>query len=636
MLQAMRDRVMGVLGWIIIGLIIVTFALFGLGSYLQNRSHLYAAKVNDEEIAPRDLQLAYQNRRAAMARMMGDAFNPALIDEQRLKKQALDSLIRKQLLLQSARADGMAISDQLLAASIHSIPAFQEDGKFSEERYHTVLRTQGQSPGQFEQETRKLLTAEQLINGISNTAFVTDAEVNRVYSLQEQKRSFTYIIVPSEPLKAGITPDDAQIQAYYEQHKDTYVTPQRVRLSYLRLNSDALGKDIEVSDEAVKELYEQKKESLKSQEQRRASHILFQVAADADEATVEETRAKAEKVLKEIRDGADFGKLARQYSGDPGSADKGGDLGFFPTGTMVPAFDKTVFAMNVGDVSDLVRTQFGFHIIKLTDIKAGKIPPLDEVRADLVKEIKQRGIEDRYYEQLDQLTNTAYEHPESLEAAAQALGLKIQTTDWITADAGEGIGKFAPVRAAAFSDDVLEAGNNSEPIEVGTDDAIVLRVKDREPAHPTPLAEVKDRIVAAIKQEKAAEAAREKGEALLAELAGGASMKSVAETAGLKAEEVDSVDRSGAGHNQELVADVFRLPRPDADKPLDKGLALNSGDYAVIRLKSVKDADPATMTEAQRNQLKRTFTNMRGNQAMLAMVDYLRAHAEVDIPKESE
>ena len=638
MLQAMRDRVMGVLGWIIIGLIIITFALFGLGSYLQDHSRVSAAKVNGVEITPRELQLAYQNQRANMEQMLGDAYNPALIDEGKLKQQALENLIRRELILQAAKADGMVVSDHLLAARIHAISAFQENGQFDQERYQRLLIQQGRTPAGFEQETRRLLTVEQLINGASNTAFVTDAEVNRAYSLQKQKRSFDYVIVAAEPFKAAMEPSDAEIKAYYEQHRDRFVTPQRVRLSYVRLNADAMSEGIEVSDAAVKELYEQKKASLTTKQQRRASHILFQLPDDPDEDAVTKTRAEAEKVLQQIRDGADFGTLAKQYSADPGSAAKDGDLGYFPAGAMVPAFDKAVFAMQVGDVSDLVRTQFGFHIIKLTDIKASAIPPLEDVRAELVKEIKQRQVDDQYYEQLEQLTDAAYENPDNLQAAADALVLDIKTTDWITESAGDSadIGKYPQVRAAAFSDDVLEGGNNSEPLEVGQNDAIVVRIKDREAAHPTPIEEVQDKIVAALKQEQATKAAREEGEQLLQKLATGAAMKDLANADGLSYQQADAVGRDAPGHNPELIRDVFRLSRPDGGKPVEKGFALANGDYAVVQLKAVTDADPATMSEAERAQLKRGFENMRRNQVLATLVGDLRRRGTVEIAKDSE
>ncbi len=636
MLQAMRDRVMGVLGWIVIGLIIITFALFGLGSYLQDKSRIYAAKVNDVEIAPRELQMAYQNQRARMEQMLGDAFDPALIDERMLKQQALDNLVRRQLILQAAEEAGMAVSDQLLAAQIHSVSAFQENGAFDQARYQRLLAAQGQTPAGFEYETRRMLVADQLINGISDTAFVTDAEVDRAYALQEQKRSFDYLVVSAEPYKAGIEPGEAEIKAYYEQHSDTYMTPERVRLAYLRLNADVLGQDIEVSEEKLKEHYQQKKASLKTKEQRRASHILFQVASDADEATIEKARARADEVLKQIRNGADFAKLAGENSDDPGSAAQGGDLGYFATGAMVPEFDKTVFAMNVGDVSDLVRTQFGFHIIKLTDIKGSKIPPLEDVRAELVKELKQHDIDDQYYEQLEVLTDISYEHPDNLEAAADALGLEVVTTDWINANGGAGIGEYPKVRAAAFSEDVLEAGNNSEPIEVGPNDAIVLRVKDREAAHPAPLGDVRDRIVASLKQEQAAQAARETGEKLLQQLTDGAVMKDLAADDKVAFHQADAVARNAPGHPPELVRSVFRLSQPVGGEPADKEMALENGDFAVVRLKAVIDADPAGMTEEQRTQLKRGFENMRRNLSLFNMVMALRSQAEVEIPQDKD
>jgi len=636
MLQAMRDRVMGVLGWIVIGLIIITFALFGLGSYLQDKSHIYAAKVNDAEITPNELQIAYQNQRVRMQQMLGESFKPGMLDEQTLKKQALDNLIREQLLLQAAEADGMAVSDQLLAAHIHSVKAFQEKGEFKEDLYKGLLSRKGQTPAGFEYETRRILLANQLIKGISNTVFVTDAEVDRAYALEQQKRSFEYLLVSAKSFKNGVKPDEAAINAYFEQHKDQFMVPEHVRLAYVRLNSDVLGEGIEVSEAALNEYYQQKKDSLKTREQRRASHILFQVAADADEAAIEKTRTEAQQVLQQIRDGADFSKLAKEHSSDPGSAAKGGDLGYFATGTMVPAFDKKVFAMKPGEVSGLVRTRFGFHIIKLVDIKGSKIPPLKEVRDQLTRELKQQKIDDIYYEKLEQLTDTSYENPDSLEATADALGLEIRITDWINADAGSGIGKFPKVRAAAFSEDVLEAGNNSEPVEVGSDDAIVLRIKDREPAHPAPVAEVKDKIVAALKQEKAVKSARAAGEKLLQKLASGSPMQDLANDDKLSVHTADAVGRDAPKHSPELLREVFRLPRPPQGGHVDKGLALADGDYAVVRLKAVIDADPADMSKEQRARLKRGFETMRQNLALSTMVSALRRQASVEIPTQTD
>lgn len=636
MLQAIRDRAMGVLGWVVIGLIIITFALFGLGSYLQDQSRVFAATVNDVEIPMRELQIAYQNQRARMEQLLGDAFNPALIDERTLKRQALESLIQRELILQAAHSARMGISDQLLAARIQAIPAFQEDGRFQEARYQDILARQGQVPAGFEYETRRTLTAEQLVSGLSNTAFVTRPEIARAYRLQDQKRTFDYIQVAAAPMEANIELGEEDIKAYYEENSNQFVTPERVRLAYLRLNIASLGAMVEVDEAELLAVYEKKKQNLKTQEKRRASHILFQVPEDADEAAVDAVNAEVEQVLAQIRNGGDFAELARQHSDDPGSSAQGGDLGYFATGAMVPEFDAAVFAMEVDTVSEPVRSQFGFHIIKLTDIKGSEIASLEDVRVELTEEIKQREIDDLYYEQMERLTDVVYENPDNLEAAADELQLEIQTSEWISAQSGNGIGQYPKVIGAAFSEDVLEAGNNSEPLEVGPNDAIVIRVIEREAAHTTPLDQVKEQVVSAMKKQRAAEAVKARGEQLLAELGQGADMKALAETNGLELRQADAVGRGAPGHTPELVREVFRMPRPAEGAVRDNAIALANGDYAIVRLALVTDADADSMTEAQQAQLRRGFENMRRNEVLAVMVNALRGRAELVIPEDSE
>ena len=637
MLQAMRDRVMGVLGWIVIGLIIITFALFGLGSYLQDSGQVFVAKVNDVEISPRELQMAYQQQRARMEQMLGDAYNPALIDDQGLRQTALKGLIERQLLLQAAQNDGMLVSDQLLAAKIHAVPAFHQDGSFSEEKYQQLIRQQGRLPAEFEYETRRMLQTEQLLNGLSQTAFVTREEVDRAYRLQEQKRDFTYLVISSEAFKANVDISDEQIQQYYGQHSDKFVTPERVRLAYLRLTGEVLSENIQVDEEELLAYYEEKKESLLTQEQRQASHILIQHAAGADEETVNAAKAEAEDLLKQIRDGAEFAELARQHSDDPGSAEQGGDLGFFARGAMVPEFDKAVFSMDVGEISEPVHTQFGFHIIKLTDLRGADIPELDEVREELIAELKQRGVSDLFYDQFEQLSDVSYENPESLDAAADALGLEVQTSDWLTATGGPGIGEYPKVVAIAFSDDVLEAGNNSEPVEVGDNDAIVVRVAERQAAQATPMDAVREQIVEELVQQQAVEQARSRGEELLEQLKQGSPMEELGEQDYITFHKAEGVTRrASADQNAEVVRAVFKLGRPDDGAGIDKGFELENGDYAVVRLTGVSDADPASIAEATRSQLERGLENIRRSVMISTMTEELRARADIVIPEESE
>ena len=637
MLLAMREKIMGVLGWAIIGLIIITFALFGLGSYLQDKSRLFVAKVNDVEISPRELQVAYQQQRARMEQMLGDAFNPAMIDDKRLKESALDGLIQRHLLLQAAQNDGMLVSDQLLAAEIQTYPAFQENGSFSEERYQLLLRQQGRLPGEFEYETKRMLQTQQLISGLSQTAFVTRNEVDLAYRLQDQKRDFSYLIISAESFKQGLEISEEQIEQYYDENGDKFITPERVRLSYLRLTGELLSENIQIDEEELVTHFEKKKESLLTQEQRQASHILIQVAAGADEETVNQAKAEAEDVLEQIRNGADFAELAEQHSDDPGSATQGGDLGFFARGAMVPEFDKTVFSMEVDEVSEPVRTQFGFHIIRLTEVRGSEIPTLDDVREELIAELKQRDLSDLFYEQFEQLSDISYENPESLDAAADALGLEVQTSDWLTASGGPGIGEYPKVVAVAFSEDVLEAGNNSEPIEVGENDAIVVRVEQRQAAEATPLDTVREQIVEELQKQQAVELARAKGEEFREQLKQGASMEDLGEQDYMTSNKAEGVTRSAAAeHNPEVLQAVFKLSRPQEGASVDKGLELSNGDYAVVFLTAVTDADPASMQDADRSQLERGLENMRRSVTISTMTEDLRARADIVITKDEE
>ena len=636
MLQAMRDKVMGVLGWVIIGLIIITFALFGLGSYIQDKSRVYAARVNDAEITPRELQMAYQQQRDEMQEMLGAAYDPALLDDKLLRQRALDTLISRQLVLQAAQDNGMAISDQLLAARIHAIAAFQEDGAFSEELYQRLLYQQGQSVPGFEYDTRRGLQVEQLVNGLSQTAFVTRTELDQAYRLQEQTRDFSYWIVSPQPFEATVEISDQQIEEYYQEHAGEFMLPERVRLAYLRLSGEALAATIEVDEAELEAQYQARKDALRTQEQRRASHILIQVAEDADEEARDAARARADELHARLAGGADFAELARENSDDAGSAAQGGDLGFFGKGVMVGPFEETVFGMQPGQLSEPVQTQFGFHIIRLTEIKASEVPALQAVREDLLAEIRQREVEDLFYEKLEQLTDLSYEHPDSLDAAAEALGLEIQHSEWLDAKGGEGIGQYPKLMAVAFSEDVLEAGHNSEPVEVAPNDVIVVRVEEREAAQQLALEKVREQISETLRQQLAAQQAKAEGEDLLDRLRQGDSLEDVEDKDYLSAGKAEAVKRSAAGHNAEVMREAFKLSRPEQGGSVETGVVLSDGGYAVIRLSAVTDGDPAAMSEEVRSQLNGSYENMRRSLALSTLLAELRQRADIEIPQQEQ
>ncbi len=584
---------MGWMGWVIMGLIIVTFALFGLGSYLQDEVVNYVAKVNDVDISPPEVQLAYEQQRDRMEQMLGDSFDPSIIDEQQLRKSALDSVIRQQLLVQEAAREGLAVGDNLLAMSIQSIPALQVDGRFSEEKYQQALFQRGMTPAGFEYDTRRVLQAEQLTSGLTQSAFVTEAELDQAYRLQAQKRDFAYLLIPAAIFEVDVQIADELVTVYFDTHSDEFMIPEQVRLAWVELSGDELSKTIEVSEDDLGAYYEEKKESLASKEQRKAAHILIAVDSDAGKDVVEEKRKQADNLLQQIRDDADFAALAKEYSDDPGSASSGGDLGYFARGVMVPEFDEVAFSLNTGDVSDVVRTQFGFHIIKLDDVRGEEIPTLEESREQLVAELQRQSVDDLFYEQLDQLSDLSYENPESLEAIGDSLGLEVRISEWISEQGGPGVGEYPGVAAVAFSEDVLEQGNNSEPLEVGPLTVVVVRVEEREPAKPSALEDVSERIVVTLKKQAAQEQAQARGLELLKELEQGTSLEELKDDEALELKKAEGVERSVTGYNPELVAEIFRLVRPVDGTPIQQGVDLSNGDYAVVRSPGVSDADPA-------------------------------------------
>jgi peptidyl-prolyl cis-trans isomerase D len=480
------------------------------------------------------------------------------------------------------------------------------------------------------------LQAEQLVNGLSQTAFATEQELAQAYRLQEQTRAFAYWIVTAQPFEAEVEPSEEQIEAYYREHSEEFTVPERVRLAYVRLSADTLAEAVELDEDELEVEYRARQAALKTEEQRRAKHILIQVPAEADEETVAQAREEAQALLKRVREGADFAELAREHSDDPGSASEGGDLGFFARGVMTPEFEERAFSLEPGEVSDVVRTPFGFHIIKLLEIRASEVPPLEEVRDELAAEVKRRAAEDLFYEQLEQLTDLSYENPSSLAAAADALGLEIQHSEWLTAEGGPGMGQYPELVSVAFSEDVLEAGNNSEPVDVGNNDVVVARVEEREPAQQLPLEKVRDQVTEALRKQMASQRAQARGEELLEKLAQSTPIEELQDAEQASFHRAKSVKRSARGHNSEVIKQVFTMKRPPEGGSIDTGFSLSDGGYAVVHLTDVTDGDPAEMNDELRAQLSRSYESMRRSVAVSTLVGNLRARAEIEIPEEQE
>lgn len=636
MLMAIRDRVMGFVGWLLLGLLFVAFAFFGLNSYFTSNAKTYAADVNGVEITIPEYQRAYQQLRNRMRTMMGEAYNPAMIDENALKKSALQQLIREQLILQDASDDGYAVSKQLVAAQINAVSAFKgDDGTFSVEKYRRVLQLQGMSPAEFEWRLSRELMANQVTNGIALTAGVSRQELENIYRLQTQQRRFSYLELPLQQSAAEVKVGDSDIEKYYREHASDFMSPERVKIQYLELKADQLQVSDVPDDQALHALYDEHLDRYVTPEERRARHILVSLPPDAGEDAEHKAREKAESLLARLEKGESFEELAKEASDDTVSASKGGDLGFFSRGVMTPEFETAAFALEKGGRSGIVKSAFGFHIIEVTDIRPQHTRPFDEVRDELVKEYQAQERGDLFSDRAETLANLTFEQPDSLQGAADALGLEVKTSDWLTKEGGPGIGQNETVVNAAFQEDVLEAGNNSEPVELGDNHLVVLRILEHQPAEKQALESVKDKVTAEVSDAKARELASARGDSLLKELRSGTSLADIASAQQLKVRTTGLIGRNATDPASRIVTEAFLLP-PAADKGQSStGFSLDSGDYVLLVLEEIKDGDFSSLSRDDQLKVSQELDRIIGGAEVNAFTDELKNRAEITIPEQS-
>ncbi len=634
MLEFIRKYAQGFVAWIIFGALIVMFALWGIQSYFSPSANEGIAKVNGEPITAGQLQSAVQSYQARLRAMLGKNYDPRVFTNESVKKTVMQSLINQAVLAQAADKAGFRIGDAALSAAIRGRKEFQRDGVFDEELYTRLLANQGMSPARFEHELRRAMLVDQLTGGVMNTALITDQDVRDIVRLKDQQRDFGYLVIPAQRFTDDVKVDDAQIKARYDKESSRYSAPEQVSVDYLDLSVADLAKDIHPSAADLKKYYQDHVADFGTQETRHASHILIAVGKDADDKTVAAARAKAEDILKKLHDGASFADLAKKYSEDPGSAAQGGDLGYFGRGVMDPAFEKAVFALSPGQVSGIVRSAFGFHIIKLLDVKAGKTKSFEQVHDQIQREYSRQRAQERFYNLSEKLENLTYEHPDTLQDAATALGMKIQSTGFFTrTDAkGNAIAANADVRKAAFDDDVLNNNYNSLPIEISSDRTIVLRKKAYKAASVKPLDEVKDQIRAEIAHDEAGKQAQALGQKIIKRLQGGDDPKAVAKELKLTWDRPGFTPRDAAKVDQSLLQDVFKQAEP-GDKPVIGGMSMAQGGYAVYALYAVKPGDVAAMKAEDLKSLKKTLVSNTGTLEYQMILQSLKDGADIKMSK---
>ena len=632
-IQALRDNMPKWMTAVILVVIIGPFALWGINSYFTASTDNSIATVNGDPINPGDFQRAYQTQYSRLQQFYGPSFKPGMIDEKQLRQQVLDELINEALLNQQVSKHHYSVGDAQLVAAIQKMPAFQAGGKFSPQAYAAALAGAGMSPAEFESRDRQGMEVSQVQDSIQDSAIATPGELSAAIAARQQQREISYINVNAVYLLGAQQVSDADVAAYYKAHADAFMTPEKVSLAYVDLDEANLAKQVQPTDADLQAQYQQQLDKYKQDESRDARHILIAVKPN-DPKSDADAKAKADDILKQLKGGADFAKLAKQYSDDPGSAKEGGELGNVSHGIMVKPFEDALFAIaKPGDIAGPVKTQFGYHIIQLEKITAAEQKPFAEVRPQLLADYQKKKADDEYFSQGDQLANLAYEHPDSLDEVSKQLNLPIQTVDDVTQNAGTGIASTPDVRKAAFSAQVLAQGNNSEPIQLGPNHAVVIRVKGHVPSEHEPLDQVRSQIVSILKQQRATEAASKLAVEMSQEVQKGADPAAVAKSHGGGVTYVKPayVSRTQQGVSGQLLTAAFHASDPASAGRSVTTVALDNGDQAVLLVTAVKPGDASALDDQARKQQMQALSREDGNSEFAAYMANLRKQAKIVI-----
>lgn len=631
MLQHIRDRAQGMFVWTIIGLIIITFALFGLGSYLGGGGEAGSvAQVNDTEISENQLLRAQRDYLQQLQRFQGEQFDASLFDSPRIKQEVLQGLIRRELIQQHVNELGYQPAAQQVVDAIHRYEAFQENGEFSSERYKTLLRQQGLVPEQFERDVASDMAVQQFRNGIADSAFVTDAELHRYLQLKYQQRDIGYLLLDLKPFVQQASPDEAAIKQFYADNQAGFMTPEKVSINYLELDLQELARQYEVSDEEVRDYYAANRDRYtEGQERRQVRHILIATNAERSQ---EQALEKAQQLAGKLKLGADFAALARQESDDPGSAGQGGELGEITRGAFDPDFEQVAFSLDKGQISEPVKTRFGYHLIQVEDIQPAKVKPLSEVEEQIRQELRMRQAEQEFFEKVDALTRYSYEMSGSLQGVAEQVGLKLKQSPPFSREGGEGLLGNPKVVEAAFSPQVLEERRNSEVLELSDTHFLVLRVNEHQPAQAQSLEEVRPRIVRLLKQRQAQQLALEAAATIQTELEAGTAPEKLAQGYDSRWQTPGTIARQPKQDEQlpRTIRDTaFEMPEPANGASSVTTTVLPDGRVAVIRLQAVKTGElPSGEALLQE---RRQLSAAVGRSEYEALLAGLRSAADIQI-----
>lgn len=634
MLQSIRDNAQGWLAWTIVTLIIIPFALWGIQEYLHPTPKRVIAQVNGVEIPERNFQQQVQQRKQQLRAMLRNQNVDLAFMESQIRENTLSQMIEEELLMQTAINSGMRISDELLQQRIKQIPGFQEEnGTFSRARYEQALKNQGISPGGFEMEMRRSMLTDQLREGVLRSALLTDYDQQQRQQLEEQQRYVSYLIIPTTRFQTDIVISDTDIENDYKKNLNRYMTPEKVSIEYVELSQENLIKPQKLDEDTLKQRYQERQTTFTTPAQWKARHILFAVGKSATAAQINAAKSKAQQVLAKIRAGESFEELAKTSSDDSGSKNQGGDLGWFGPNAMVKPFEEAIKSMKVGEVSEPIQSEFGFHLIKLEDSKPQVTRSFAEVKEQLAQELQKESAESAFYGQVEQFSNLAFEHPNSLDVLAETLKLPLKTTELFehtVSTQADSILSHQHVIDAAFSDTVLKERYNSDIIDLGEQHVVVLRLKDHQPAQPKPLAEVKAEITTRLTQEKAKVEAQTLGKTLLTQIKANHNPDQLVSSYALQWSPAQWIKRQETTLKQpDIVREAFKMGHPTDHQAIYQGINLGNGDYALVALLDVKAGQTTPPAADKAATQQQTQQQAIGESEFRQLVSELKTNAKI-------
>ena len=631
MLSEIRDRSSGAFAYFIAALIIIPMAFWGIQEYATTQAVPTLVEVGDMNVTQADLDQRLRQVQDAERQRNPELANSDLFSTPFFKRSVLNSLVDRVIVEQHANDYNYRLGNAQLASIIKEQPLFQNDaGEFNQQAYDEFVQSRLYSKQRFEQQVRDDSRIAQVSEGYQESAFVMPDELRGLLAAQAEQRTFDLVTVSESEYLQTIEVSDEAVQERYQNALDEFMEPDRMSVEYVELDVAQIAESIEVIEDDLRAIYEDNKENYIAPESRSASHILLTTGGDESD---EAQKALAESLLEQLNQGADFAELAAEYSDDPGSASQGGDLGLIQAGVMVPEFEQAAFALAEGEISAPIKTQFGYHLIQVTDVSGGEAQSFDEVRFDLAEEFRQQEAQNIFAARLEEMKNLVFESESSLEPVAQALETSIRTTDLFSRDEGEGIAANAEFRRAAFDPVVLEDDLNSDPVEIAGGVQVAVRKLDFIPSAPKPLADVEEQIRDQLTREAASEAAA----------AAVASLQERAQTSwdSIRSDETLKIGtytaswiQQPADISRELMDKVSTMTMV-GNEPTIETFEASNGDFHVIRLSQVMPGDLTAVSDQIKDATRRVLEDRNGSALFTSYLYQQNQIATKDIDDEA-